>query len=135
MTCHGLSCKVDTRLYGTPFTGDLPKSMLQKLDKVLARLPRSHTAGIDALKAITGGGGIGQNASAYDSGQKELQINRPTLPGPGNIKMPWWLYLTLDKRVRWERAQMDAGAMSDFDIDAEQDAQLNLTGTREVMAG
>jgi hypothetical protein len=122
-----------TKEYGKPFSGDLPKAMLERLDKILSRLPRSHTAGNAALKDISGGGGIGANTSAYDSDTEEIEINVPEIK-PG-VKMPWWLYLLLDKGIKKFRAEMDKGAMSDFKIDTGRDAELNLTGKREVMGG
>jgi hypothetical protein len=84
------------------------------------------------LKGITGGGGIGSNTSAYDYGSNEIEINKPKA---GPVDMPWWLYLMLDKSSKFQREQMDAGAMADFKIDAAADAGLGLTGKREVMGG
>jgi hypothetical protein len=121
--------------YGVKLTGDLPDRMLKKIDDILKLLPRSHTKGNDALKEITGGGGIGGNASAYDSTQERLEINTPELPG--GSKMPTWLYLLLSKGIKFQRDLMDAGAMADFDIDAAKDTDLGLDnkGKRQVMAG
>ena len=121
--------------YGITLTGDLPESMLKKIDDILKLLPRSHTKGNDALKEITGGGGIGGNASAYDSTNERLEINTPELPG--GSKMPTWLYLLLSKGMKLQRDLMDAGAMADFDIDAAKDTELGLDnkGKRQVMAG
>jgi hypothetical protein len=121
--------------YGIVLTGNLPDSMLKKVDSILKLLPRAHTKGNAALTEITGGGGIGGSASAYDSGAKRMEINTPPLAG--DVKMPTWLYLALDKGTKWQRAMMDEGAMADFNIDGAQDAALGLggKGKREVMAG
>jgi hypothetical protein len=121
--------------YGVKLTGELSDSMLKKLDEILSLLPRSHTKGNASLKEITGGGGIGGNASAYDSTAKRLEMNTPEITS--GVKMPVWLYLLLSKGSKWQRAQMDEGAMSDFDIDSDKDKQLGLDakGKREVMAG
>lgn len=121
--------------YGVTITGDIPESMLKKIDDILKLLPRSHTKGNAALQEISGGGGIGANASAYDSDKNRLEINTPEMM-PGK-KMPTWLYLLLSKGIKWQRAMMDEGAMADFDIDADQDQELGLDakGKRQVMAG
>lgn len=121
--------------YGINLTGELPESMLKKIDSILKLLPRSHTKGNDALKAIHGGGGIGGNASAYDYGQERIEMNTPEITD--GVTMPTWLYLLLSKGVKWQREMMDAGAMGDFDIKPDEDAELGLDakGKRQVMAG
>jgi len=121
-----------TAEYGLPFAG-LSKAMLERVDKILSKLPRAHTAGNAALKDISGSGGIGANTSGYDYGSEKIEMNVPELAF--GKKMPVWLYLLLDKGTKWMRDQMDQGAMADFNIDSARDAQLGLGGKREVMAG
>lgn len=116
--------------------------MLDKINKVLGMLPRSHVAGNAALQQIVAGHKIPQeeggqayaSASAYDPTSRRIEINRPPL---GRVKMPYWLYLTLNKGWQWQRKMMDEGAMADFHVSPEQDQALGLgdKGEREVMAG
>jgi hypothetical protein len=112
-------------------------AVLDKLDKVLSRIPLSHIRGT-YMTGIQRGGGIGA-ASAYsqdDEDSGHIGIVQPPL-GPFR-EMPGWLYTMLSKGVGWQRRLMDQGAIGSLapNVNDQEDQQLGLDNAqRGVFAG
>jgi hypothetical protein len=112
-------------------------AVLDKLDKILSRLPLEHLRDT-YLTNISKGDGIG-SASAYsqdDDTHGHIGIVQPPV-GPFK-QMPGWLYTMLSKGVGWQRKMMDEGAISSLaeDVSPASDQALGLDNAqRQVMAG
>ncbi|HTX01865.1 MAG TPA: hypothetical protein VMD59_23985 [Acidimicrobiales bacterium] len=103
--------------------------MLDRLEKALDQLPKSHVSGNDSLTKIVGNQGEGA-ASVYDPGKLGIGMNRP-------MNMPGWLYAILTPYWKILRTQMDQGAMEGYEnISREEDEELGLDhSSREVFGG
>ena len=103
--------------------------MLDRIEKALDQLPKSHVSGNESLTKIVGNQGEGA-ASVYDPEKLGIGINRP-------MNMPGWLYSVLTPYWKVLRSQMDQGAMEGYEnISREEDEELGLDHSgREVFGG
>ena len=126
---YGIQIGVGTKGSTDATDSVMSHSMLDKIEKALDQLPKSHVSGNESLKNIVGNQGEGA-ASVYDPAKLGIGINRP-------MNMPGWLYSVLTPYWKVLRSQMDQGAMEGYsNISKEEDEELGLDhGAREVFGG
>lgn len=126
---YGIRIGVGTKGSTDPTDSVMSHSMLDKIEKALDQLPKSHVSGNESLTNIVGNQGDSA-ASVYDSEKLGIGINRP-------MNMPGWLYSVLTPYWKALRSQMDQGAMEGYkNISEQEDEELGLDhGAREVFGG
>ncbi|MFE3071820.1 hypothetical protein [Streptomyces sp. NPDC059247] len=106
-------------------------SMLYRIETILSSLPEADVRDNPELRAIEPAAADSDSAaSTYSGDDRAITMVSP-------FGMPSWLYTELNRGVRWQRKQMDQGAMADYEgISEAGDKALGIDGReREVMGG